>query len=71
CRCVAGDKVPGIQTLNILSPRRGRMNDRRRQHIRLSRPSRAEESKSELIRGVQPCGFPHGHAAVLPSGATR
>ncbi|MGE3801449.1 MAG: hypothetical protein AB7H80_10540 [Candidatus Kapaibacterium sp.] len=47
------------------------MNESTRQHIRLSRPFGAEDSSSELSRGVQPYGLPHGHTASLPSGAAR
>ncbi|MGE3799761.1 MAG: hypothetical protein AB7H80_01940 [Candidatus Kapaibacterium sp.] len=47
------------------------MNERRCQHIQISRPFRAEDSSSELSREVQPYGLPHGQAASLPSGAAR
>ncbi|MGE3801276.1 MAG: hypothetical protein AB7H80_09665 [Candidatus Kapaibacterium sp.] len=37
----------------------------------LSRPFRAGHSNSECFPWGAACGFPHGHAAMLPSGAAR
>ncbi|MGE3799656.1 MAG: hypothetical protein AB7H80_01400 [Candidatus Kapaibacterium sp.] len=47
------------------------MNERRWQDYRLSRPFRAEDAKSKCYPWGAAVGFPHGHTAVLPAGATR
>ncbi|MGE3802748.1 MAG: hypothetical protein AB7H80_17165 [Candidatus Kapaibacterium sp.] len=47
------------------------MDERSCQHIRLSRPFRAEKSKSARDPWDAACGFPHGHISVLPTGAAR